>query len=156
MISFEVFGEKQVERGLLRFSDAAADMRPAAEQMRTYLLSIERRQFDTEGRSGSGGWAPLKPATLRRKVAKGEDQRILRATEALRKSLTNRSNENNVWRSSFDSFTFGTSDPKARFHQSGTAKMPQRKVIELSENNRKRIVKIFQSHLIGEVATVDA
>jgi phage gpG-like protein len=150
IVSVDVFGEKQVERELLRFSHAAMDMRPAGARFMEYMRSVERSQFDSEGRTGSGGWTPLKPRTVAQKTARGLDPRILRAHDDLRKSLTNKSHGNHVERISSDEFFFGTRDPKAKFHQGGTRKMPARRVVDLSERNRRAIVKIVQSHLMGE------
>jgi phage gpG-like protein len=149
VVSIDVFGEKQVERELLRLSDAATDMRPASARFMEYMRSVERSQFDSEGGTGSGGWAPLKPRTVAQKAARGLDPRILRAHDSLRKSLTNKSHGNHVERISADEFFFGTRDPKAKFHQGGTRRMPARRVIDLSERNRRAVVKIIQSHLMG-------
>ena len=148
-VSFEIFGDRQVERELLRLSDAAADMRPAGERFMDYMRSIERSQFDSEGSTGSGGWAPLKPRTVAGKAARGLDPRILRATDRLRKSLTNKTSPDHVEEINADSFFFSTRVPYARYHQTGTRRMPQRRPVELSERNRRAVVKIIQTHLLG-------
>jgi phage gpG-like protein len=147
-ISIEVFGQKTVERELLRFSHAAADMRPAGERFMEYMRSVERSQFDSEGRTGSGGWAPLKPRTVASKAARGLDPRILRATDHLRKSLTNKTSPDHIEQINADTWFFATRDPKAKFHQTGTRKMPRRPPVELSERNRRAIVKIVQRHIV--------
>jgi phage gpG-like protein len=143
-VSFEIFGDKQVERELLRIAKAP-DMRRIAPRLREYLLGVERSQFDSEGRTGSGGWAPLKPKTVASKAARGLDPRILRATERLRKSLTNRTSADAAFEYDSDSMFFGTRVPYASFHQTGTRRMPVRKPVELSERNRRKIVKEVQA-----------
>jgi phage gpG-like protein len=40
---------------------------------------------------------------------------------------------------------FGTRVPYAAFHQTGTRRMPARKPVELSERNRRKVVKIIQA-----------
>ena len=148
-VSFAVFGDKQVERDLLRMSDNARDLIPAYRKMHESFLNIERRQFDTDGASGSGGWAPLKPATIRRKVSRGQDAtHILRAADVLRRSLVNATAPGHIARMEVGSFFFGTSDEKAPFHQHGTRRMPQRKVVELTETQRRAWVRIIQKHLV--------
>jgi phage gpG-like protein len=149
-VSVEVFGDKIVERELLRFSHAAENMRPAGQEFMDYMRGIEREQFNTQGASGSGGWAPLKPATVAQKARRGHDPRILRATGALFGSLTSRGGPNHLEKISANEWFYGTSDPKAKFHQKGTRRMPRRPVIEFSERNRRDVVKIVQRHLIGE------
>jgi phage gpG-like protein len=140
----EVDGEKAVERKLLRLGQAP-DLRPIAGELRTYLFGVEREQFDTEGHSGSGGWAPLKPSTVARKAALGRDPRILRSTELLYRSLTSAGSLDAVFSVTSDTMVFGTRDPVAKFHHRGTRRMPQRKVIDLAERNRRALVKIIQA-----------
>jgi phage gpG-like protein len=148
-VSFEVFGDKQVERELLRIAKAP-DMRKIAPRLRDYLQSVERSQFDSEGRTGSGGWAPLKPRTVASKTARGLDPRILRATNRLRKSLTNKTSGDSVFEYDADSMLFGTRVPYAAFHQRGTRRMPARKPVELSERNRRQVVKEIQAVILGK------
>jgi phage gpG-like protein len=143
-VSFEVFGDRQVERELLRIAKAP-DMRLIAPRIREYFVSVERSQFDSEGRTGSGGWAPLKPRTVASKAARGLDPRILRATERLRKSLTNKTSSDQQFEYDSDSMSFGTRVPYARYHQTGTRRMPARKPVELSERNRRKVIKIVQA-----------
>jgi hypothetical protein len=149
-VSVEVFGDVVVERELLRFSRAAENMRPAGEEFMDYMRGVEREQFNTQGASGSGGWAPLKRATVAQKAKRGLDSRILRATDNLFESLTSRGHPDHIEKISADEWFFATRDKKARFHQKGTRKMPARRVIELSERNRRDAVKIVQRHLMGE------
>ncbi len=150
-ISIEVEGEQQVSRNILRVADRVRDARPGFKAVARYLQSVERSQFDSEGRTGSGGWAPLKERTLAVKRAKGLDPRILRAENNLRASLTNRTHPDHVERFSSDEMFFGTSDKKAVHHQHGAprANVPQRKVIDLSERNRRAIVKKMQAFILS-------
>jgi phage gpG-like protein len=147
VVSFEIFGDVQVERELLNIKRRADGMRPAFEKLHQSFVGIERRQFDSQGRSGSGGWAPLKPATIAAKQRRGHDARILRATERLRKSLTNKTSADHVKEISLDGFFFGTRVPHARFHQTGTTKMPQRRPVELTERERRAWVRVLQRHI---------
>jgi phage gpG-like protein len=147
-VEVEVDGEKQVVRKLLRVSQAP-DLRPIAEAVRHLFFEAELEQFDSQGHSGSGGWAPLKPRTVARKVAQGLDPRILRAKEDLFRSVTSAGSENAIFRADSDTLLVGTKDPKAKLHQRGTRKMPQRKVIDLNERNRRAIVKLVQAEVMA-------
>jgi hypothetical protein len=124
-------------------------MRLFAPELRQYLFQAEREQFDSEGLSGSGGWAPLKPRTIARKAALGLDSRILRETQALFRSVTEQSSPDAVFDVNADSMVFGTSDRKAIFHQKGTDRMPKRKVVDLTERNRRAVVKIVQAAMMS-------
>jgi hypothetical protein len=149
-VSVEVFGDVVVKRELLRFSHPAENMRPAGEEFMDYMRGVEREQFATEGAAGSGGWAPLKPATVAQKAKRRLDPRILRASEALFHSLTSKGDPNHIEEIGPDEWFFATRDKKARFHQTGTRRMPQRRVIELAGRMKRDIVKIVQRHLLGE------
>jgi phage gpG-like protein len=151
-LELSLAGDTQLNRELLRFSDRVVHARPLFELMGDELLRIEREQFYTEGKYASGGWAPLAEATI---SAKG-DSSILFDTGDLMQSLTERGGDNiliaeDTW------FLFGTSDPKAAFHQRGTGEleghdqaaegakgMPRRRPLELTEHDRRMAVKAAQ------------
>jgi phage gpG-like protein len=102
------------------------------------LEQLETEQFDSEGARGSGGWAPLAPATVAEKARRGLDPRILHATGRLRASLTARGGDA-IRESHPDEMRFGTDVPYAAFHQRGTARMPRRRGIELPATDRHMI-----------------
>ena len=99
-------------------------------------------------------WAPLADSTVESKSAAGLDPRILHATLALRESLTTGAdgsftvvNDNGLW--------FGTSIDYAKFHQKGTSRMPQRKVIEFNVANRRSFTREIQRYVArGEAGLV--
>jgi phage gpG-like protein len=154
-LDLDVFGDKQVARELLRFGDRAADVRPAWNAIIGRLERLEAEQFDSQGGRGSGGWAPLAPATVAEKARRGLDPRILHATGRLRASLTGRGGDA-IRESHPDEMRFGTSVPYARFHQQGTSRMPRRREIELRELDRHMIfVQTVQRFLVtGETPSL--
>lgn len=156
-LDIELAGDVQLRRELLRWSDAVSDASPAfraiaqrgSGEAGVYSLrGIERRQFDSQGEFASGGWAPLAPATVRLKARKGLSRRVLRATGALEASLVG-PGPGHVEIVQPHQLVFGTSDRKARFHQSGTRRMPRRRVLELREQDRRNFVRILQRHMAG-------
>lgn len=147
-LELSVSGDKQFSREMLRWDTRATDMRPAFEEVANDFLEIERRQFDSQGGHGSGGWKPLSPDYLRRKVAAGHDPRILHRTLRLRKSLT-MSTADSVRRITSDDMFVGTKVSYAGAHQRGGAHLPQRRPVELTETDRRRWIKILQRYLAG-------
>lgn len=153
-LDLDVFGDTQFSRELLRFGERADDMSPAFTEIADQFLDIEERQFATQGMY-SGGWAPLKPATVRRKEELGHDPRILHATRALRDSLTNRGHRDHVRRITDDELVVGTSVrseggfPYAAAHQNPKKGQTQRRPIEFNEAVRRDFVKIIQNHLVA-------
>ena len=153
-VSFEIFGEKQVLRKLAGF-EANAELlteSPALiEELRNIFFKAEREQFGSEGAYGSGGWAPLKPATLRAKLAKGHDPRILHRTNRLLRSLLAPGNDA-VESIDGDSIFFGTKVPYAIYHQTGAprANVTKRKPVDLTESDRRKLVRAIQKALVPQ------
>lgn len=143
-VDLSVHGDVQVSRRIVRFSEHAADARPAWRQIIRDLEGIEARQFASEGRYGSGGWEPLAESTLARK----HGGRILVDTGALLRSLTERAAPGAIREIHPDWMQFGTGVPYAGFHQHGTKRMPARKPVELPESDRRRVVKSLQRFLM--------
>lgn len=147
-LTIEGFGTKTVERDLLRFSDNLEVPALALEAIADFLRAAEMRQFDTQG-GNSGGWAPLKQATIDEKVRNGLDPRILRATERLRMSLIDKFDADHIEEPlSPTSLRFGSRVPYGIFHQTGTSRMPKRPPLELSAADKVGIVKVVQKALL--------
>lgn len=138
-------GDQQIARDLLRIDARVMDARPAFAQIINDLERIEGRQFDSQGGYGSGGWQPLAAATVARKQAQGLDPRILHAKGDLSGSLTGKGGDG--LREVFpSSMAFGSRVPYAKYHQTGTGRMPQRQPLELPEGDRRAIPRTLQRY----------
>lgn len=146
-IDFEVYGDEQISRDLLRFSDRVTNAKPAFKRIADQVRSQVGEQFESEGEAGSGGWAPLKDSTLNRKAALGLSSKVLQATGDLLASLTG-TGGGNIEKVTGTSLTFGTELSYGRWHQSGTRNMPQRKPIEFAEMDRRTFAKTLQTFLV--------
>ncbi len=151
-LDFDIFGEEQLSRDLLRFSAHVGNAQPAfhkiAEDMR---LQIEE-QFATEGGRGSGGWKELAESTLRAKLAAGLDPDILQATHALMESLTGTGSDH-IEEISDEHLLFGSSVPYGKYHQKGTSRMPARKPVDFTELDRRGFIRTLQRYFVeGTVA----
>jgi phage gpG-like protein len=152
-VELDVFGEKQISREILRVGERASDARPVFSSIARYLMGEEEQQFASEGRYASGGWARLKDATIAAKRRAHLDPRILRATDALHRSLTRRGDANQVLVIRPNELRFGTKLAYARFHQSGTSSSPRRRPLELRETARREVVRRLQRFLLtGQAA----
>lgn len=153
ILTFEIAGEKQIARELLRFSGAATDASPAFMAIGDLIIAETREQFASEGGHASGGWRALKASTLDRKRRLGLRLEILRATDTLLHSLTVKGDPNMIFQSSPTELVFGTRVPYAEYHQTGTRTMPRRRPLELTENARRESVKILQRYIVaGEIS----
>lgn len=149
-LDFDVFGERQVSRRLLRVSAAAANASPAFNRIVDRLEEISEEQFDTQG-SRAQAWPPLAQTTLARKRALGLDHRILHATGALRESLTGGEGGQRIVTDDF--LVFGTTLEYAGVHHKGGNVIPQRRVIDLTERDRKEMVRTLQRWMMtGQLA----
>lgn len=140
---FSVDGIKELDRAFDRFADAVKDWKPAWRKTRTFLYKHERKIFSTRG---FGTWAPL---------ASGQAATLMQS-KRMKRSLTQRGGEN-IAELAKETLLFGsrvTSDagaPYPLFHQRGTRKMPQRRIIFLREEERREILKIMQRHAVDIV-----
>lgn len=151
-VHIEVFGDTQIDRTLLRFGSRAMNAIPLWNSLYQDFLNIEQVQFLTEGSHGSGGWPQLAESTLLEKERRHQPTWILRATEVLFKSLTQRGALGNIRDIGPGWMRFGSDIPYGIYHQTGTVNMPMRKPLEFTELERVAVVKKVQRFIIyGEV-----
>lgn len=145
-LSFTFYGDRQLDRSLARFSEFAADMRPAWEAIADDFAKVERRQFATEGAAYSGGWPALSPKYGAWKARHYPGRRILARDGDLEASLTQRPfGIEAIFR---HLMVIGSDVFYGAFHQHGTGRMPQRRPVEFNESTRRRWVKFVQSYMI--------
>jgi phage gpG-like protein len=142
-------GIPHLTRRLHAMESAATDMRPAWTLIRDRFVAAEARTFAGEGGS-SGKWAPLSPAYGAWKATHFGEKPILRRTDQLFRSLTS---ELSIDIRGPQTMILGTDVGYGRFHQTGTSKMPARKVIDLSEYERRMWVTIIRDHLMARDQT---
>jgi len=69
MIKIEI-DDRQVLDALRRLQKAAADLRPAFQDIGEYLVDATKRRFAAGTAPDGAPWAPNRPATLARKKGK--------------------------------------------------------------------------------------
>lgn len=104
-----------------------------------WFYQTGREQFDSQGAAGrSGRWQPLAAATARRKAIEGRGFQILVGRGTLQAALTQRGGLGSLIERSGDTITFRLPHP-AGLHQSGTRRMPARKVVDPSDAQVQRL-----------------
>lgn len=151
-LKFEVSGEKQFDRIFQRFDEDLRDITPIADEIRDAFWDIETEQFQSGGAKGaSGKWAPLSPGYEAQKIARygtfAVIAGVLRATDAMYQSMTGQTTDT-VYQKSKDQIVIGTKLARARYHQDGGGNLPQRKVIDLSDDQRRDLTKAIQKGLV--------
>ncbi len=138
-----VDGAQILARAFDRFDDAVDDWTPAWEEARDFLYEWEQEVFDSRG---FGTWPDKADGTAA----------TLIQSERLIESLTGAGGDNIAVVGS-ESLAFGSrvvspqGAPYPLFHQRGTTRMPQRRVIFLEEGARRDILKIFQRHAVAKM-----
>lgn len=143
--TFAVEGDVQIDRTLVRFHENASDARPLWDHLADRFGALERRQFDSEGRYGSGGWPALSPRYAAWKARHYPGKRILERDGDLRDSLTRRPFGIEVIEAR--SMTLGSGVPYHRFHQLGDG-VPQRRAVELPESERRTWLRTIQRFIV--------
>lgn len=123
-----------------------SDMSGCADEIFKIIRSANRKQFDSEGAYGSGGWPALAPSTVAYKAARNLDPRILRATGDMFRALTS-DDSLSVAAPRKDGLVFGTTLPYAPYHQQGRG-VPKRPPVELRETDRRDIIKVIQRFVV--------
>ena len=149
-LSFDFYGDVQLERTLARFDANVDDMTPAWEAMADEFAAIERRQFATQGRYASGGWAPLSPRYAAWKARHYPGKPILQREGDLVESLTRRPFGIEVITP--DTMVVGSDVEYGRYHQHGDG-LPRRRPVELRESDRRKLTKIAHRYLVTGRAT---
>ena len=145
-ISFEFYGDVQLDRTLERFELGVRDASPAFEKIGDSLARAERQQFRSQGAYGSGGWAPLSPRYAAWKARHYPGRPILQRSGDLMESLTVRPFGVDIVESQFA--VFGSGVDYGLYHQQGTDSMPRRRPVELPETLRRRWVQIMQRWIV--------
>lgn len=145
-LTIEVQGEKQLSRSFTRFADKIKDFRPVFEAVGKVFNQILRDKFQ------NNDWKPLSPAYEAQKERRYPFQSILRASDKMFNALTKKDAQGNVHDVRELAATFGASGGQGRiagFHQQGTRRMPQRKIIDLTEKNKKDMMRQAQRIMVG-------
>lgn len=152
-LSIHSYGETIVERKLSRFASNLEQPQHALEAIGAIMREAVQGQFESEGARASGGWAPLTQARIEYKAKYGLDPRILRATDRLFQSLTQKFDADHIERASGDSLVFGSDVPYGIFHQSTEPRtvIPYRPPVALTENDKRNMVKAVQRELLASV-----
>ena len=116
------------------FRLALGDLQPLWELFKPVMGSLEQELFDSQD---DGAWPPLADSTLRQKAAAGYPPDPLVRTGDLRDSLVDPNR--GALAESPQEMTYGTDVPYAGYHQDGTSRMPQRMVIDLKVEGRRRL-----------------
>ena len=154
--NFTVDGEQQLRRWLDIASDSVNDFTPIFEKLADDFRQTQEEVFKKEGANeGLPKWKPLSPRYKKWKTKYYPGRPILVLKGDLKRSLINKSDSKHIERIKKDSFEIGTKVNYAIFHQRGTNKMPKRKVLDLSEPQKRRWIQIAHRELFNLMSSVE-
>lgn len=148
-LQFDVMGDQQVVRGFSRFAESVKDLSEPFKQIVQDFHEIEKKQFDSEGGYGSGGWQPLASSTIEQKQRQGWPLKIMVRTGDLRDVMTGgRSGYEDIQPLELKIMMLAY----GKYHQSTAprTKLPRRPLIELTESDKTRWTKIIHQYLVDE------
>ena len=143
-IKLRVSGASELTRRLKAQEAAAVDLRPVWLELRERFVRYETRTFSSQG-GVSGRWAPLSPEYGAWKAQHYGGKRILQRSGDLMRSL---SSDLAIEVITPHSMLLGSDSRYGHFHQTGTKNMPRRKVIDLSEGERRLWIRAIRDHLM--------
>jgi phage gpG-like protein len=143
----EVENEVQLNRWFDRFEGALKDLTPVWPEVTKAFYKVEEDQFNTEGQ---GKWAPLSPRYARWKAAHAPGRSLLVLEGRLKAAATGGAGA--IANQTPTELQLGlTGVPYFTYHQRGTSHMPQRKVIDLTEEGKMAIMKAFHKSMIDQI-----
>lgn len=149
MVELSIEGIDQILTSVQERLKRLRNLRPVWRSILAYLQQATIEQFATAGGRSRDKWEPLSPAYAIRKAQVWPGKPILRASDRLFQSLTGR-NQDSIVEIDARSLIWGTSTPYARYHQRGTARMPQRKIIVVTKADRRQITALVRAHLANQ------
>jgi phage gpG-like protein len=131
-ISVEVEDAK-LNSALTKLAGQFGNARPALRAGARVMAGAARENIASRGRSSGHPYPPHAPATLRaiastnRRGVRSAGE-LLNATGRLLQSVGTFGGPDSIFEETDDSLTIGTRVPYARFHQTGTRRMPRRPI----------------------------
>lgn len=142
--------------GLEKWALLVQDWRPVFHQASAALYASEEEHFATEGRSTGGAFAKLAPGYARRKAKTYPGRPILTAAGNLRRALTRQGAPGGIRRISRTMLEQGVrgSVSGARYHASGTSRMPRRDPLRIVTDPRRpgfarNLLNIMQGEVVA-------
>ncbi len=147
-LRFTINGDVVLARALSRFGEGIADFSKPLDQIEVDFAVIEEQQFASEGARGGTPWPPLSPTYEAWKATHFPGMPILQATMNLWGQLavgTGMRVERSPRR-----LLMEPTVPYARWHQTGTRRMPARPPVVLIEEDKRRWVRFIYNHVYDE------
>jgi phage gpG-like protein len=131
-----------------KMQDRMQDLSPIFEAADSWFRGDMKDQFESQGAFLQGGveWTPLSPEYAKRKPEPPAPFGILYRSGDLYRSLALEGGDH-IKQVGTHEGIYGSSVPYGRYHQDGTGKMPQRKIIIVLNKLRQRLARTTLTYL---------
>ncbi len=147
-LALKVEGQDKLLDALEEMELTFKDFRPLFREAAKLFYEFEREAFESEGgTSEAGEWEELSPLYELIKEQRYPGKTILRRTDALFRSLTQPNARGSIRRVTETELLIGTSIDYAIWHQTGTANMPERPIIALTDQQNRRMATFLRRGL---------
>jgi phage gpG-like protein len=147
MFILSLVGDARLITQLAELERHLDDLTPVFKDIADDFRSNMDKVFASSGAfKGRSAWAPLSDQYASWKASAVGSRPILVFSGDMRNSFT-RKGPGHVCLISGDGLVIGSKDPKAHYHQAGTSKMPARKIVEMTEEQRRRWSNIIKKYL---------
>lgn len=142
-IKFNLSGDKELLRALDKLIQSATSPQPLYQEIGENLLASTRARYLDETDASGKKWAPLSPSYLSSKKKRGSAY----PTEKL--LLTGKMFSSLGFNATFSGLELGFSDEihYAKWHQTGTPKMPARPPLGFSDGDKSMIINEINEFL---------
>lgn len=154
IITIQVEGLPRLQAALEGVARDAENLSQTWRAVEDEIYSIEREQFATRGH---GSWEPRKDSTVERYTAMNRRGFSVinepeRATDTLFRAVTTRGAPHGILNEEPQSLTMGFDLAYGQYQQTGTTRMPQRKIYDLDEGDARRLAQIIKRGLVTKIA----
>ena len=144
---------RQVKSDFRGMSRRAQNFKPAFRWFMKELQVLHMQNFATRGATDGSVWKPLDPEYAAWKLENYGARGILVADGSLRSSLVFDNARGAVRDIRRKGMRFGTDLPYAKFHQTGTRNMPERRPLITNEALYERLAENMAEHITDGGAT---
>lgn len=153
-LEFDARGWEQARRRLMEMKLRSQNLIPAWDALLDWWARENRKHFTSRGQRWHTPWPPLAASTIAEKVRLGYPKDPLVRTGRMRSQLVGR--PLGFERMSQTTVTAGTRLERAVFHQRGTRRMPQRRLVNAVQVTREQAAtSAVRSWIVSGRATVN-
>ena|SRR3989304_4638249 len=138
-ITFQIMGDVVLSRGLSRWGENIQNFTEVWVQIQDDFFQIESEQFSSQGARSGMPWAPLSLNYNAWKQRYYPGQPILQLTGELANEMTG----GLISEITEKSLRMYPTLPRAAYHQRGNPRLPARPVVQLTEDDKMRWMKLI-------------